>query len=64
MTDVPMTIEQLIAELHERNLIRISADTGIHPNSLIRYRDGKVKPSYDNLIKLSTYLRETAGAER
>ena len=59
MSDSPMAIEQLVELLREHNLIRIAADPGIHPNSLIRYRDGKVKPSYDNLVKLSTYLRTT-----
>ena len=64
MSEAPMSVQELAAALQDRNLIRVSADTGIHLNTLYAYRRQTALPRYDNLLKLSMYLRETAGAER
>jgi hypothetical protein len=59
MDDRPMSTEELAEALAARNLIRVSADTGVHLNTLYKYRTRSSAPRYDNLVRLSTYLRTT-----
>jgi len=58
MTKRLMFIEELIAKLKadDSDIFRVAFLTGIHPNALYRYKNGKVKPNYDNLLKLSNYF--------
>jgi transcriptional regulator with XRE-family HTH domain len=56
MTKRLMFIEEVVEALKGANLFQVAVGTNIHPNALTRYKSGKVKPNYDNLLKLSNYF--------
>lgn len=53
-----MKIEQIRAAMEGRNLAEMEREVGIPRPTLSIIRAGKIKPSYDTLVKLSDYLEK------
>jgi hypothetical protein len=51
-----MDEEQIRSALGDRNLMRVSEATGIHHNTLVRFRKGHNPPREGTLDKLREYL--------
>jgi transcriptional regulator with XRE-family HTH domain len=52
-----MTIDEIRLALQDRRLTAIAQATGLHYNTVIAIKRGEqLNPSYDTLIRLSTYL--------
>ena len=52
-----LTPEQIRARLQDRVMTKVSKETGIHYNTLLRFRDGHTEsPSYKMVARLSEYL--------
>jgi hypothetical protein len=57
-----MTLEEIIEALRDRNLVIVSERTGIHHNSLVALKKGRVKnPHQKTLDALAAYLRPSQG---
>lgn len=53
-----MRIEEIRAAMEGRNLAEMALETKLPRPTLSVIRAGKVKPSYDTLVKLSDYLEK------
>jgi transcriptional regulator with XRE-family HTH domain len=60
-----LTVPQIAAALKDRRLDLVSEATGLHRNTVMKYRDGLVEnPSLATVQKLSDYIESTLpGAE-
>jgi DNA-binding Xre family transcriptional regulator len=53
-----LTLEQVQAALHDRNLTKVADATGLHYDTVRRvYRGDHKQISYETIKKLSDYLR-------
>jgi len=51
--------EELVAMLQGMNLTEIGRQTGLHLNTLCKFRAGEhVKPSYETIIILNNYFKD------
>jgi DNA-binding phage protein len=55
-----MTPSEIAAALRDRNLTRVAENTGLHHNTVIRAKNGTVKPCDQTIAILSEYLSAKA----
>ncbi len=51
-----LTLNEIKEELQDRNLVKVAEGSGVNYNALCRLINGKTKPMYDTVEKLSNYL--------
>lgn len=53
-----MTLDQIREALKDRRPLMVAQATGLHPNTVMRIRDGQnTNPSYEVVAALSKYLQ-------
>lgn len=56
-----MTLEEIARALQGRDVVDVAYHTGLHPNTIRKYRDGDAKqPAHETVTKLTDYLTERA----
>jgi hypothetical protein len=56
-----MEFEEIVAALQDRNLVKVSQATGIHWNTLHKWKQGRAEdPKLSTVITLSKYLQGVA----
>lgn len=58
-----MTLQEMRAALKDRNLLKVAEATGLHPATLYRLANGKVKPHRGTLRMLADYLQQSAPSQ-